>query len=104
MPTINKPKKKNYPKHGKQLDIYKTVYNTHRWRLMRDKYLMMHPLCERCLRNDEYNAATEVHHNKPLSTAETEMTLKYLGFSYENLEALCEKCHHEVHNRMRKKF
>lgn len=98
MPTINKPKKQ-YKKKGKSLDIYNLVYNTKKWRKLREKYLMLHPLCERCLNNDEMNVATEVHHKKPLTKAETEVNLKYLAFNYDNLMALCSKCHHEIHKK-----
>lgn len=101
MPTINKPNKQN-KKTGKSLDIYNLVYNTKKWRKLREKYLMFHPLCERCLNNDEMNVATEVHHKKPLSTAETEVNLKYLAFNYDNLMALCANCHHLIHGKKRK--
>ena len=101
MPTITKmPQKEKQPTQTMQ-DIYRLVYHTVRWRKLRDKYLMMHPLCERCLANDEYNASEEVHHKKPLSRATSETNLKYLGFDWGNLQALCKHCHHEIHKRMK---
>lgn len=100
MPTINKGKKiNNYQRHGKALDIYRTVYNTSQWRKLRQAYISAHPLCERCLEDNIITPAVEVHHITPISTATSELQMKDLGFNESNLMALCEKCHHELHKK-----
>lgn len=100
MPTINKGKKiNNYQRHGKALDIYRTVYNTSQWRKLRDAYISAHPLCERCLERGVVRPAKEVHHVTPISTATSDLEMKDLGFNPTNLMALCEECHHELHNK-----
>lgn len=96
MPTIKKNKNKStYIRHGKALLIWSTIYNTAKWRKMRESYLMYHPICEKCNKN----AAIEVHHITPISTAKDENEMKDLGFNYSNLMALCQSCHHELHNK-----
>lgn len=113
MPTINRGKKvNNYVKHDKAKDIYKYVYNTTRWKKLREAYLMQHPLCEMCedknIVNEDgkkecrINEATEVHHITPISNANTELEMKELGYNPNNLMALCEFHHHQLHNEMKK--
>ncbi len=103
MPTINKGKKvNNYVKHDKAKDIYKYVYNTSQWRKLREAYLMLHPLCEMCEKDGKVNEAVEVHHITPISNANDELEMKELGYNPDNLMALCEECHHKLHNEMKK--
>lgn len=98
MPTLNKPKKKStYKKHTDTSKAY-----NYKWTKLRQAYLMEHPLCERCLLDDITKAAEEVHHVKPLSTANDELEMNELLLDSNNLMALCKDCHHKVHNSMRK--
>lgn len=100
MPTINKGKKvNNYQRHDKALDIYNKVYNTTQWRKLRESYLMQHPLCEMCLKENKVRLAVEVHHITPISTAKDDLEMKDIGFNPSNLMALCEECHHKIHNK-----
>ncbi len=100
MPTINKGKRiSNYVKHDKSKDIYNLVYNTVRWRKLRDNYLMFHPLCEMCEKEGKTTIADEVHHIKPISTGQNELEYIEIGFNPNNLMALCEKHHHELHKK-----
>lgn len=101
MPTINRPPKKannNRPKGESAQHIAEMVYNTPMWKNIRKSMLMCHPLCQNCLRE----LATEVHHVKPLSSAKDDAELLELGFSTGNLMTLCETCHHDIHNSMKK--
>lgn len=99
MPTIKKLKKiSNYQRHGKALDIYNKVYNTTQWRKLRQSYLMKHPLCEKCLESNKITPAVEIHHITPISTGKDDLEMKDLGFNPSNLMALCEECHHKIHN------
>lgn len=97
MAFINKPKKKpNYKKHTK------TPYNN-LWTILRNSYLMEHPLCERCLLDGKIVAAEEVHHIKPILEGKDELEQKELMLNSNNLMSLCKDCHHKIHNAMRKK-
>lgn len=87
------PKKDIYIKNSNN-DIYKNIYNTHRWRTMRLNYLMRNPICEKCKKE----LSTEVHHKTPISSAGDDLQLMYkLGFDIKNLMALCNNCHKEIH-------
>ena len=103
MPTIYKPKKKQPPKRDKAKLIYDTVYNTSRWRKLRAAYLLSHPLCETCLKNGVVSPATDVHHIHEISNADNALGMAEIGFDADNLQALCEQCHIELHGRKMKK-
>ncbi len=104
MPTINKGKKKTnkYQKHNKNVDISK-IYNSPNWKKLRLGYLMQHPLCEQCLKEDKITPATEVHHIKPISTGSDELAMKSIAYNAYNLMALCKDCHHKIHKQMKDK-
>ena len=104
MPTIKRlERKKNYPKRNKSKLIYDSVYNTQTWRNIRKAYLMEHPLCERCLEHNKTTASSEVHHKYEISNGSNTLEMKDIGFDYNNLMALCEECHQEIHKKNRKK-
>lgn len=89
-------------KENKSL-IYKNIYNTKRWQKLRQSYLIDNPLCEECLKKGKKGKivpSTIVHHIIPISTAGDNVDkMIELGFNYYNLEALCEECHKEKHNK-----
>lgn len=100
MAYINRPKKKQEKKEktDKTKLIYDTVYNTTMWKNLRKSKMMIHPICERCLKN----LATEVHHITPISTADTTEDMMKLGFDSSNLICLCSDCHKQVHRELKK--
>ena len=55
-------------------------------------------LCERCLKRGIISSADVVHHKVPL-TEETVNDLN-LSLNWGNLQALCRKCHAEVHDEI----
>lgn len=95
MAYINKPKKR--PDYKK----YRKPYNN-LWTILRNSYLMEHPLCEKCLLDNKIVAAEEVHHIKPILKGENELEQRELMLDSNNLMALCRDCHHKIHNAMRK--
>lgn len=44
---------------------YRRLYNTARWRRIREYQLAISPLCAWCLEREEVTEATEVHHSIP---------------------------------------
>ena len=58
------------------------------WRKLRARFLSVHALCEQCLSQGRYTAATEVHHIKPLSDGGTN--------EEKNLMPLCKACHSRI--------
>lgn len=57
-----------------------------------------HGLCEMCLERGEIKPADVVHHKTPLS--EKNMGDVDVTLNPENLIALCNECHTEVHGRL----
>ena len=62
------------------------------WRKVRDRYLRLHPLCERHDKQGRVLVASMVHHIIPLN----EGGKKY---DFDNLMALCFSCHEIIHGR-----
>ena len=101
MPTINR--KHNSIKAVKWTSNQSVkYYNSRGWKSLRNSYIKMHPLCERCLLNDRSVPATDVHHIKPFLSGKTDTERWQLLLDYSNLMSLCEHCHHEVHKKMKK--
>lgn len=96
MPTINKPKKSNVQKHGKTKEIW-NLYNTSKWRKLRQAKLLQNPLCERCEEKGITTEATQVHHVTPISTATNDLEMMDLAYNFNNLQSLCDKCHQDIH-------
>ena len=73
-------------------------YHSKQWKDLRLWYITEHPLCERCLEKGISKPADEIHHIKPYMSGSTDKERWDLLLNPNNLAALCEKCHHEVHN------
>lgn len=97
----NKFKKKKYVKEketNKRDNLnHIAVYNTRKWRQIRLNYLMENPLCKRCFKESKINSAVEVHHIIPISTVNTLLEKRTLGYDWNNLEGLCEEHHKQAH-------
>lgn len=99
MPTINKqPKKRReYNNVGNRAERQK-IYGTKQWKKLSKAYLMMHPLCEECLKAGKVTPAAHVHHIVSFMTATDELKRLELALDADNLEALCVECHTAKHN------
>ena len=73
-----------------------SFYKGTNWQFVRDSYLSkVGGLCERCLKRDELVPADIVNHKiylTPANINDPSVTL-----SFDNLEALCIKCHNQEH-------
>ena len=58
------------------------------WRRIRLQYIMLHPLCEQCVKENRLTPAEEVHHILPLANGGTH--------DDSNLMALCKSCHSRI--------
>lgn len=99
MPTINKKMKRtNSPvKSISQKDRAK-IYNTPRWRRLREVKLMNDPLCEMCAEDSRVTIAEDVHHITSFMTESDPVKRQFLAYDYNNLKSLCKKCHQLIHN------
>ena len=64
-------------------------------------YRRSHPLCEACQRRREITPAEQVHHKiklTPENLNDPDVTL-----NWDNLEALCGKCHKAEHRKTRER-
>ncbi|MDD2952535.1 MAG: HNH endonuclease signature motif containing protein [Parabacteroides sp.] len=85
--------KKRYNKrYNKERDPkYSRFYNSPAWRALSARYMQDHKYtCEECNK-----IATQVHHKTPIQT-DLGWDLRY---DYDNLEALCDRCHNKAHKR-----
>lgn len=100
MATINRPKR-NYVSYSQKSEIsqqaYRLVYNTKRWRRLREALLMINPICQRC----GQELSVEVHHVIPLADARDEQMMVDIGFDESNLMCLCERCHDIIHREVK---
>lgn len=102
MPTINK---KNIILCSFQQDKRterQKLYNNKRWKQLRNAYLMEHPLCEECLKEQKITASTKenplhVHHIQSPFNETNELKKWELLLDYNNLQTLCDKCHQKKH-------
>jgi len=85
------------PRHKKQVEHDYNVYGRSpeqkkrygsAWRKIRARFLVAHPLCEKCREAGRLTAATEVHHILPLAHGGTN--------DEQNLMALCKSCHSRI--------
>lgn len=85
-------------KYPKIKDPVHQWYGTQQWRKARKAYwAKVGGLCERCLAKGLYTPAAQVHHIKPLKPEDLSNPALTTGFN--NLMALCERCHEEEHNK-----
>ncbi|MBQ1195055.1 MAG: HNH endonuclease [Clostridia bacterium] len=77
-------------------------YNSTAWKNTRRNYRQSKGgLCERCLARGIVTPAEIVHHKTPLTVDNIKDLSIALG--WENLEALCRKCHGEIHEEINRK-
>ena len=84
-------------------DYAKSFYKSKAWQRCRDGYVKyVGGLCEECLKAGRYTPCEIVHHNvhiTPENIGDANITL-----SYQNLSAVCRKCHAEKHGKTPKRF
>ena len=74
-------------------------YRSQAWKDTRRNYKQsVGGLCERCLKRGIIQTADVVHHIVPL-TADNIGDIN-LSLNWDNLQALCRKCHADVHEEM----
>ena len=77
--------------------LYLKLINCARWRRLRAEVLTEHPLCEACQTLGVVEASCCVHHIVPVESGKDEQECAQLAYSRGNLQALCRKCHHDIH-------
>lgn len=78
---------KNYNKYKRSPDHSRKYGRS--WQRIRDRYVKMNPLCERCLLEGRYTPVEEVHHIVPVNRGGTN--------DEDNLMSVCRSCHNKIH-------
>ena len=80
---------------------YNTIrefYKTRQWKAAREAAIKKAGgLCEACIKKGIITPAAHVHHIHPLTQAS--LADPKLTTGLENLMALCEQCHEEIHRK-----
>jgi 5-methylcytosine-specific restriction enzyme A len=79
-------------------NCYRNFIRSSRWQRLRARYLVTHPLCERCQAQGRVTVACEVHHRQRCHDDPV------LQVSWDNLEAICNACHLPVSNDERRGY
>ena len=82
------------------------LYNNSKWKKLRLGYLIHHPLCEMCEKENTITSATDVHHiNSPFEDGLTDEQRLGRLLDPNNLMALCQYHHGLLHfNQQKKKY
>ena len=83
-------------------NISQIVYNSNKWKKLRELYYSEHPLCEQCLEKGIIKATEQVHHKIEFLSGKTYQDKLNLAYDYDNLQSLCKECHIAEHKKRRK--
>lgn len=95
MPTLQKPSKQK-SRTFNRADRQK-IYQSAKWKELRQAKLMQNPLCEICLANGIIKPAIQIHHLDSFMNYVGNQRL-YKAYDYSNLQSLCAECHSSIHN------
>lgn len=91
--------KKKEPRRSNKRQERQEVYNTTRWRKLREAKLMEQPLCELCQAKGIITPAEDIHHIDSFMSYEG-MKRKEKAYNYNNLQSICKECHQKEHNKL----
>lgn len=74
------------------------VYNSTRWRKLRESHLRAHPLCEMCEREGRVTPGEDVHHIQTFTQARDDRERDRLAYDPANVMTLCKSCHRQMHH------
>lgn len=98
MPSINllrkmpKPEAVEVPITEQKL-LRRKFYNSVKWLKLRNEFLRLHPLCEKCLEEGKVTAAEQVHHKRSPFNYKEKLINWELGLDPDNLESICSYHH-----------
>lgn len=94
MPTLQKPSKQKSRTFNRE-DRQK-IYQSAKWKKLREAKLMFNPLCEHCLAKGIITPAIDVHHRDSFMNYTGNMRL-CKAYDITNLVSLCKDCHSKEH-------
>ena len=81
-------------------EYYNKLIHSNRWAQLRKQILSAHPICQECQKAGRLQAATEVHHVRPVEEALFKPDKLQRMFDAHNLQALCHDCHVKIHTQL----
>lgn len=81
--------------------IKNKLYNSQRWRTLRELKIQQSPLCEICISGGVVRPTEEIHHITPISTGLSFDDMQVLCYDFDNLQSLCKDCHRETHKSLK---
>ena len=96
MPWINKPKKKPYI-IDRNRENRQEIYQTQRWKNLKNTKLIQEPLCFVCACEGKLKDVEEHHHLDSYMNYEGQMRLSK-AYDPNNIIGLCKKHHNESHS------
>lgn len=98
MPTINKPKRKNYGNDKAAYKKRQKVYQSKMWKDLRLAKLMEQPLCYVCELEGKTRLADDLHHLVTFTRTTDENEMNALAYDSNNIVPLCKHHHWAIHN------
>lgn len=95
MPTIYKPKKPAMKRTDEYDAQRRQIYNSAKWRKLRDWKFANSPLCELCLKEGKTTPSEDVHHIISFMSTDNSLRRLQLAYDYNNLLSVC-KVHHQL--------
>jgi len=96
---IYKPK----PKVSDKRKERQKLYQMKEWRNLSKLFLMQNPLCAKCLEEGRTTPSEHTHHKiSPFQEGLAPEQKLALLLDWNNLMALCAKCHNEIHQTQQK--
>lgn len=99
MPTIYKPKTAKKKENNLYDEERRKVYQSTRWRKLRELKITQQPLCEMCLAEGKITIAEDVHHIQSFMSTDDKVLRQALAYDYENLMSICKMHHQMIHNK-----
>ena len=91
--TCRKNKHKEYNRFRRDQEA-QSIYNSNRWRKVRNLKLQQDPLCELC--RPEVVIGSTVHHIKEIKDGGD-------PYDMDNLQTVCAACHNKIHDKFKKR-
>lgn len=83
---------------------YHKLLKSYKWQQLRARYLTQHPVCELCEKKNKTSLAKVVHHVVPVEDAKDVGLMEALAYDWNNLMALCDSCHEQIHHELGSRF
>lgn len=99
MPTIYKPKKTKNTRNYKteKREDREDIYQSARWKRLRQVKLEQNPVCECCLKRGRVADTEDIHHIISFVGVRNEEERYRLAYDIDNLLAVCKQCHAAIH-------